>query len=101
MAKEKSDKITKDTVRYVAHLARIELKTNELTILAKQLEDILEFINKLKQVDIDNARPTTHILPIQNVFREDKQHPCLSIEEALKNAPQRKEDFFGVPKVIE
>ncbi len=93
--------ITKDTVKYVAHLARIELMPKELETLSQQLQEILGFIDKLKQVDIKDIPPTSHILPINNVLRDDSSAESLSNEKALENAPQRQGNFFGVPKVIE
>jgi aspartyl-tRNA(Asn)/glutamyl-tRNA(Gln) amidotransferase subunit C len=98
---DKSDKITKDTVRYVAHLARIELKDSQLEVLVEQLGDILEFIDKLKEVDINKVKPTSHILPLENVLREDKQHKCLPIDKFISQAPDKRKNFFSVPKVIE
>lgn len=93
--------ITKETVKYVAHLARIELKPKELEKLSGQLKEILDFIDELKKVDIKDISPTSHILPINNVLRKDSLKPSLSIEKALENAPQKEGNFFGVPKVIE
>lgn len=93
--------ITKDTVKYVAHLARIDLEPKELEELARQLDEILGFIDKLKRADIKDVAPTSHILPISNVLREDSAAPSLSPDKALENAPQREGKFFGVPKVIE
>ena len=93
--------ISKETVKYVAHLARIELKPKELDKLSGQLKDILGFIDKLKQADIKDISPTSHILPINNVLREDKPRISLSIDKALQNAPKPEGNFFGVPKVIE
>lgn len=93
--------ITKETVEYVAHLARIELKPKELEKLSQQLKSILGFIDKLKKIDIKDIPATSHILPLTNVLREDNPKQSLSCEEALKNAPSRQENFFVVPKVIE
>lgn len=93
--------ITRDTVKYVAHLARIELAQKELEVLSLQLQDILTFIDKLQQIETGNIQPTSHILPVQNVLREDSIKQSLPPEEALKNAPAREEGFFVVPKVIE
>lgn len=93
--------ITKDTVKYVAHLARVDLKTKELDALSGQLEDILDFIDKLKEVDIKEIPPTSHILPVNNVLRDDLPKASLSSDKALDNAPQRQGNFFVVPKVIE
>ena len=93
--------ITKETVEYVAHLARIELKPKELEKLSQQLQGILGFIDKLKKLDISNISPTSHILPLNNVLRDDKQKEPLPVEKALMNAPRRERNFFVVPKVIE
>ena len=93
--------IDKNTVKYVAHLARISLSDEELDLLAHQLEDIVDFIDKLKKLDLTGVKPTSHILPISNVFREDKPTQSLNARDALSNAPKQKENFFVVPKVID
>lgn len=93
--------ISKETVKYVAHLSRIELKAKELEKLSAQLESILDFIDKLKKIDTKDISPTSHILPINNVLREDKISPSLPSDKALEDAPHRVRNFFGVPKVIE
>jgi len=93
--------IDKETVKYVAHLARIDLQDKELEKLSSQLQDILGFIDKLNKVDVAKINPTSHILSINNVLREDSPKKSLSQEQALGNAPQKEEGFFVVPKVIE
>ncbi|MFH1640798.1 MAG: Asp-tRNA(Asn)/Glu-tRNA(Gln) amidotransferase subunit GatC [Candidatus Omnitrophota bacterium] len=93
--------ISKDTVKYVAHLARIELKTKEVEKLSGELKDILGFIDKLNKADIQDINPTSHILPINNVLRDDHRNPSLGSDEALNNAPCKEGNFFSVPKVIE
>jgi len=93
--------ITQDTVKDAAHLARIDLKPKELGKLAQQLQEILGFIDKLRKVDIKDIAPTSHILPINNVLRDDRPAESLSSDKALENAPERQGNFFGVPKVIE
>lgn len=93
--------ITKETVEYVAHLARIELKPEELEKLSGQLQDIINFIDNLKKLDVNNVNPTSHILPLENVFREDTARESLPVDKVLMNAPCRKGNFFAVPKVIE
>lgn len=93
--------ITKDTVKYTAHLARIDLKPKDLEKLSQQLQEILGFIDKLKKVDVKDIAPTSHILPINSVLRDDLPLESLSSDEALENAPQRQGNFFSVPKVIE
>jgi len=93
--------INKQTVEYVAHLARIELKTEELDRLSGQLNDILGFIDKLSKLDIKDIKPTSHILPISNILREDTPGESLTSAKTLQNAPDKQGNFFGVPKVIE
>lgn len=93
--------IDKETVKYAANLARIELQQKELEKLAGQLHGILDFIDKLKKADINNISPTSHILPLNNVLREDELKESLPQEKALKNSPRKEGSFFSVPKVIE
>jgi len=93
--------IDKKTVEYVARLARIELQPAELDKLSGQLRDILDFIDKLNKVDITDIQPTSHILPINNVLRDDAPRQSLPIDKTLANAPARDGNFFSVPKVIE
>ncbi|MDD5595889.1 MAG: Asp-tRNA(Asn)/Glu-tRNA(Gln) amidotransferase subunit GatC [Candidatus Omnitrophica bacterium] len=93
--------INKETVQYVAHLSRIELKEKELDLLSGQLKDILDFIDKLKEIDITNIAPTSHILPINNILREDVLKDSLPVEKTLANSPEQEGNFFVVPKVIE
>ena len=93
--------INKDTVKYVAHLARIQLKDDELEKLSRELDSIIGFIDKLNKLDVKGIAPTSHILPINNLTRQDENRPSLTTDDALKNSPQRIGNFFGVPKVIE
>ena len=94
-------KITKEQVEYVANLAKLNLSEEEKEIFTKTLDDILSYMDKLNQLDTTDIKPTSHVLPIKNVFREDEVKPSLSLEEALANAPDRKNGFFRVPRVIE
>jgi len=89
------------TVLYVAHLARIELQPKELEKLSRQLHAILDFIDKLNQADIQGVLPTSHILPLNNVFRKDLAGKSLSSEDVLEDAPRKQDNFYVVPKVIE
>lgn len=93
--------IDKNTVEHVAHLARIELKNQELEKFSQQLQGILDFIDKLKEIEIKDIPPTSHILPISNVLREDVNKESLIPEKALLNSPNKQAGFFAVPKVIE
>ena len=94
-------KITVKDVQYVANLARLELTDEELENLTKQLDGILTYMNKLNELDTEGIEPLSHVLPLKNVYRDDKVAPSLPVEEALKNAPDREGGFFKVPKVIE
>lgn len=93
--------INKQTVEYIAHLSRIELAQEELGKLSRQLEAILDFIDKLKELNIEGIQPTSHILALDNIFREDKLRASLSNEDTLLNTPAKRNGFFVVPKVIE
>jgi len=88
-------------VEYVAQLARIRLSREEKELFARQLDGILEYIGKLNQVDTADIEPTTHVLPLKNVFRQDKQETSLPVEKVLKNAPEKEGRFFKVLQVIE
>jgi aspartyl-tRNA(Asn)/glutamyl-tRNA(Gln) amidotransferase subunit C len=93
--------IDKETIKHVAHLARIELEPDELEKLSGQLHDILGFIDKLGNLNVEQVKPASHILPISNVLREDEPHVSLATQEALENAPSKKGNFFSDPKIIE
>jgi aspartyl-tRNA(Asn)/glutamyl-tRNA(Gln) amidotransferase subunit C len=90
-----------DDVRWVAHLARLELSDTELTTMTRQLGSILSYVDQLKEVATDDVEPLAHPLPIANVFRDDVSAPSLPIDAALANAPDRRGDFYGVPAVLE
>ena len=93
--------LSKETVQYVANLSRIALTPEELEKLSQQLQAILGFIDQLSQADIKDISPTSHILPISNVLRNDLPAGSLPVEKALANSPQKKDNFFVVPRVIE
>jgi aspartyl-tRNA(Asn)/glutamyl-tRNA(Gln) amidotransferase subunit C len=93
--------IDKKTIEHVALLARLEMSEEEKELLVSQLGDILTYIEKLKELDTSRVEPMAFATATKNVFREDQPRPSLNLEEALKNAPERLQDFFKVPKVIE
>ena len=93
--------LTVDQVRKVAKLARLELAEADLPVMAEQLNRILGYIDQLQQVNTDGVEPLAHPLPVQNVFRPDEPAPSLPVDEALKNAPVRTGDYFGVPAVFD
>lgn len=94
-------KITRDEVEHVAKLARLAITEEETERYSQQLSNIMTYIEKLKELDTSQVKPTSHVLPMKNVFREDQVRPSLPREEILKNAPDRTEEFFRVPKIIE
>lgn len=93
--------ITKNTVRYVTDLARIGLSEQELEHFTGQLDRILEYVHKLKTVDVEGLEPTTHVLQMKNIYREDCVKKSLSVKDAMKNAPDKKGNLFKVRKIIE
>jgi aspartyl-tRNA(Asn)/glutamyl-tRNA(Gln) amidotransferase subunit C len=88
-------------VKYVARLARISLTPAEQEKLGAQLHDILDYIEKLKQLDVSGVEPTAHAVPMVNVTRADEVRPSFSNEEALRNAPAKAGGLFIVPKIVE
>ena len=88
-------------VKYIANLARIRMDDNEIEGFSGQLDEIISYIEKLNKVDTSKTEPTTHPLPITNVFREDSLKDSLPVDKALANAPQKQDGFFRVPRVIE
>ncbi len=94
-------KITIEQVEHVANLARLRFNEEEKQWLAEQLGKILEYIEQLNKLDTDDVPPTSHVIPVKNVVREDVVRPSLAQEEALANAPSPENGLFGVPKIIE
>ena len=93
--------ICEDDIKYVADLARIHLKDDEMNQLTKDLEKILDYINKLNSLDVTDTQPTSHVLPLKNVYREDIVRPSLTQKQTLKISVQQQDGAFKVPKVIE
>ncbi|RMF94067.1 MAG: Asp-tRNA(Asn)/Glu-tRNA(Gln) amidotransferase subunit GatC [Nitrospinota bacterium] len=93
--------IDREAVEHVATLARLALSEEEMEKFTHQLSDILTYVNKLNELDTSNVEPTSHVLTIQNVFREDQVRPSIPITEALANAPEAAHRYFKVPKIIE
>jgi aspartyl-tRNA(Asn)/glutamyl-tRNA(Gln) amidotransferase subunit C len=93
--------ISRDEVLHVARLARLHLTDEEVERMRQQLDAILAYIDKLRELDVEGVEPTAHAVPLVNVMRDDAPVPCLSQDEALANAPDRAEAFFRVPRIIE
>jgi aspartyl-tRNA(Asn)/glutamyl-tRNA(Gln) amidotransferase subunit C len=88
-------------VAYVASLARINLTGDEAQVFQKQLDDVLKYAEKLRQVDVTGVDAAAHALPVVNVFRDDSPRDWFTAEQALNNAPRRANGLFVVPKVVE
>ena len=93
-------KITKEEVKKVAHLARLELNENEINNHAEQLEKILGYIRQLEKIDTDDVPCTTRAIEVVNVFRKDEKKNFDCKEEVLELAPSKEEKYFKVPKII-
>lgn len=92
--------LTKEEVLKVAHLARLEFKEEEIEKFRGDLNNILSFIEKLQEVDTDGVEPMYQVNNLSNVLRKDEIKESLKKEEALKNAPQKDDGMFIVPKVV-
>ena len=93
-------KITKEEVKKVAHLARLELNENEINNHAQQLEKILDYIKQLEKIDTDDVPCTTRAIEVINVVRKDEKKSFECNEELLELSPSREDKFFKVPKII-
>lgn len=93
--------LTQEQVEHVARLARLAITDAETALYSRQLSSILSYIEKLDELDTAAVEPTSHVLPLTNVFRDDRVRPSLAPDQALANAPDRAGDLFRVPKIIE
>ena len=89
--------IDREQLLKVAHLARLELRDDEVERLGQQLNDILAAVSKVSELDLADVPATSHPLEVVNVWDEDEPRDCLSVDEALANAPEREGGFFRVP----
>lgn len=88
-------------VRYVARLARLQLTEAEAELFGRQLDQILAYVDQLKELDVTGIEPTAHAVPRVNVMRPDEPRPGLTQAEALENAPAHANGLFLVPKIVE
>ena len=93
-------KITKQEVKKVAYLARLELNENQINNHAEQLEKILDYIRQLEKIDTDDVPCTTRAIEVVNVFRKDEKKNSDCSEELLELGPSREDKYFKVPKII-
>jgi aspartyl/glutamyl-tRNA(Asn/Gln) amidotransferase C subunit len=94
-------KISQDEVRRVAALARLGFTPAEEQVLTEQLNQILEYMDKLSRLDTSQVKPLAHVVEVVNAFRDDKVVNRPATEALLANAPAREKNFFKVPKIIE
>jgi len=94
-------KITRDQVEHIAHLARLEFNEKEIEAFTRQMNNILTYFDKLKEVDTTSVEPTSHAIRVTNVFREDEVKESIPSDLSLKNAPEQEGSCFRVPKIIE
>lgn len=93
--------VSKKDVEHIAKLAKLKFNEDEKEKLQGELNKILEYIDKLNELDLSSVEPLENINETENIFREDKVDMYLTKEEALKNAPSKTENFFKVPKVLD
>ncbi len=96
-----ADKITDETIEYVGILAKLELSDEEREQAKKDMGKMLDYIDKLAELDTTGIEPMSHVFPVQNVFREDVVSNGDESEKTLRNAPGVKDNMFMVPKTFE
>jgi aspartyl-tRNA(Asn)/glutamyl-tRNA(Gln) amidotransferase subunit C len=92
--------LTPDLVKQVALLARLTLSDEEVGLFTRQLNDILNYVQKLNELDTGDVPAMAHVLDLENAFREDEIQDSLPLEDVLANAPDRQKNSFAVPKII-
>jgi aspartyl-tRNA(Asn)/glutamyl-tRNA(Gln) amidotransferase subunit C len=88
-------------VGHIARLSRLSISEDEKKTFGSQLSNILDYIEKLNELDTSGVEPTSHVIELTNVLREDVLRPSLPLDEALGNAPDRSGKFYRVPQIIE
>lgn len=91
----------KISVEHIARLARLSISDEDREMFGAQLSSILDYMEKLNELDTKDIEPTSHVLSLSNVMRDDEPRPSLSAEDALKNATDPSGKFYRVPKIIE
>ena len=94
-------RISEEQVKHAAHLARLAITENEAQMLTEQLDKIITYAEQLNELNTDDVEPTSHVLEIKNVMREDRAQQGLPREEVLKNAPEHQDGQFKVPGIME
>lgn len=94
-------KVTKETIEHVANLARLNISEAEKEKLTLDMENILSYVDKLNELDTSDVKPMEHVIPIQNVLREDVVTGSFERDKLLKSAPSHEDGCYKVPKVVE
>ncbi len=99
--KEKSSRdVDEETVVHISNLVNIKLSDEEVSLLARQLNEILDYFKKIDEADTQDIDPTFHAMDIKNVLREDQVTPSLPNKLAIKNAPKKEKGLFKAPKIL-
>lgn len=94
-------KITEETVQHIAHLARLKFEGDEVKSIQQDLNNMIDFMDKLGELDTSNVEPLVFMSEEVNVLREDIAEETITVSEALKNAPKKDSDYFRIPKVLD
>lgn len=93
--------LTREQIEHVANLARLALTEEEISLFREQVGSILKYANQLQQLEVEDVVPTSHVLPLANVMREDQTRSFITHDEALRSAPDFADGQFRVPAVME
>ena len=93
--------LSKEEIEHIAMLARLSLTEEEKELFGAQLSSILDYMEKLNELDTEHIEPTSHVLSLSNIMREDTPRDSIPREDALSNAPDRTDKFYRVPKIID
>ncbi len=93
--------LSEEQVKHVARLARIRLDPEDAAQMTVHLDAVLEYMTQLNELNTDNVQPTMHVIGLNMPLRDDEVRPSLSVKEALKNAPDPRDNMFGVPRIMD
>jgi aspartyl-tRNA(Asn)/glutamyl-tRNA(Gln) amidotransferase subunit C len=93
--------LSKEEIQHIALLARLSLSEEEKELFRTQLSSILDYMEQLNELDTERIEPTSHVLSLSNVMRQDSPRDSIPRDDALSNAPDRTDTFYRVPKIIE
>jgi aspartyl-tRNA(Asn)/glutamyl-tRNA(Gln) amidotransferase subunit C len=96
-----SNTVNKNDVSYIANLAKLNIEKENVEKFTEEFNNIIDYINKLSEVNTENVEPTSHVLEMFNVLREDTVASSLDEEEVFKNAPNKEKGHFKVPRIVE